>query len=476
MGGNGGRASYLLDGRRVTVRDLLEAGLLRMDEQLTFARPRRRETHVARVAENGWLVVDGRPYETPSRAARVAADTGQVDGWTAWVTSEGTTLHALRAQLLDQVADEASAAGPIEDADEVGGLDSPLPRHEFLKQVRQAAEQGDPQKVTVRDLLRHWGGRARGHRLSRRIEADLDNYGLTTSPNFLRVTLADEVALVAVQPASVPEPQPAVVRDGGVGVDSVAVTVIPDESAERREIGLTLGNLPSASSGLVSVKPTATFEEAMTKMLLNDFSQLPVLKTKHRCEGAVTWRSIARARFKDSDAPFTAAIVHATTLAYDTELNRVLGALQAEDFVFVRNDHNEISGIVTAADVVQLYGELATPFLLIGELDQELRRIVTAIDLDTVCTLCDSSGTRKISSHDDLTMGDYQRVLDDPACWAKLGWPLDRAAFVARLDELRQLRNDIVHFNPDPVPDGTVNMLRHMLAAIRTFAADGEGS
>src|SRR3712207_8440643 len=37
--------------------------------------------------------------------------------------------------------------------------------------------------------------------------------------------------------------------------------------------GLTVGNLPSALGGLKSVAPNATFEEAITKMLLNDFSQ-----------------------------------------------------------------------------------------------------------------------------------------------------------------------------------------------------------
>ena len=34
------RASYLLAGRRVSVSDLIEAGLLQVGEQLTFDRPR----------------------------------------------------------------------------------------------------------------------------------------------------------------------------------------------------------------------------------------------------------------------------------------------------------------------------------------------------------------------------------------------------------------------------------------------------
>jgi hypothetical protein len=43
------RARYLLDGRRVTLSDLLSAGLLAEGEHLTFVRPRMGETHEATV-------------------------------------------------------------------------------------------------------------------------------------------------------------------------------------------------------------------------------------------------------------------------------------------------------------------------------------------------------------------------------------------------------------------------------------------
>ena len=66
-----------------------------------------------------------------------------------------------------------------------------------------------------------------------------------------------------------------------------------------------------------------------------------------------------------------------------------------------------------------------------------------------------------------MTMGDYQQVLSNTECWMMLGWPLDRSAFVHRVDELRRIRNDITHFNPDPAPEDTVHKIRHMLNVIR---------
>lgn len=66
-------------------------------------------------------------------------------------------------------------------------------------------------------------------------------------------------------------------------------------------------------------------------------------------------------------------------------------------------------------------------------------------------------------------MGDYQRVPENPERWAKLGWPLDRAIFIKRPDDLRVIRNNVMHFNPEPLPVGTVDRLRNILKLLRDF-------
>ena len=102
-------------------------------------------------------------------------------------------------------------------------------------------------------------------------------------------------------------------------------------------------------------------------------------------------------------------------------------------------------------------------------MDQLLRHLVTrTFVLDEVVSMCES-GTRKIESFDDLAMGDYQRILENPTNWAKLGWPLDRPTFVRRLDELRELRNDIMHFNPDPISADAIDKLRNVLRLLREY-------
>jgi hypothetical protein len=50
-----------------------------------------------------------------------------------------------------------------------------------------------------------------------------------------------------------------------------------------------------------------------------------------------------------------------------------------------------------------------------------------------------------------------------------LGWPLDRSQFVKRLDEIRQVRNNVMHFNPDPPKPADVAKLRNFLRLIRRY-------
>ena len=87
--------------------------------------------------------------------------------------------------------------------------------------------------------------------------------------------------------------------------------------------------------------------------------------------------------------------------------------------------------------------------------------------LGEVCALCDADGKLAIDSFDKLEMGDYQRTLENPDNWKKLGWPLDRATFIKRLDELRLIRNNVMHFSPEPRDPQAIEKLRCMLAAAR---------
>lgn len=445
------RRHHLLDGRRVTVADLVESGLLPVGSLLTFER--REATYRATVVESGTIRLDdGREFAAPSRAAIEAHGGGSFDGWYAWrVAGSGHLLHHLREELLDRQAESGELAD-----------DAPSPRsarqrrHDFLRNARTCAEAGEPVETAVRELIALWEAKGRGHRVNQQIEADLENYGLATVPSFRKVTLDALVELVAKRAEE---------TEG----TATAPESVSDED-EELDVGLTVGNLAAALGGVESVAADASLDEAVTRMLLNDYSQLAVLSGPRTLRGAVTWQSIARARHANAKAGLAESIVPATEVRYDQDLLEILPTLVDKQFVFVRDQTNSVAGIVTTADVVLAYRDLATPFLLIGELDQLLRWLISrTVTIKDVVACCDGDGARRIESFDDLAFGDYLRVLEVPANWGKLGWALDRAVFVKRLDEIREIRNDIMHFNPDPPPPDAEDKLRNFVRLLKGF-------
>lgn len=94
------RREHLFRGRRVTVRDLVDAGLLRPGMTLVFDRPQTGETLEVTVTRTGRLMLpDGRETRSPSGAIRELSGK-YVDGWYAWRTEDGSLLHGLRQRLL----------------------------------------------------------------------------------------------------------------------------------------------------------------------------------------------------------------------------------------------------------------------------------------------------------------------------------------------------------------------------------------
>lgn len=450
----GERDMRLLQGRRVQLKDLVEEGLLGVGARLEFPRPRSGEVHSAEVTVDGRIrLSDGREFAAPSRAAMEVADLPAIDGWSAWIVAgEGVSLFTLRQALLSQVSQTSASEGAA--GGDEGAAVGPDDRHSKLTAARAATDRGDPHRIRVRELLGLWGAKSRGYRIVDRVSADLENYSLETRPDFRKVSLDSFVELVGQPTAS----------DGDIAETAVAEA----PGSARLDVGLTLGNVASALSGVLSVNPNDTLATAMTQMRLNDYSQLAVMTSPRTMKGAVTWRSIAKALAHNPGAQLSDAIEPAVEHPFDRDLVDVLDELYATDFVFVRNSTNEVSGIVTTADLVLLYGETATPFFIVGEVDHLLRSFVRdGWTIQQVVAVCDPDGTRGIQSHDDLTFGDYQRMLQDPSHFSSLSWPLDRSAFIGRLDEIREIRNGLMHFDADPLGRDDVTSLRNFLKLLR---------
>jgi hypothetical protein len=112
---------------------------------------------------------------------------------------------------------------------------------------------------------------------------------------------------------------------------------------------------------------------------------------------------------------------------------------------------------------------------LLGEIENHIRRIIGGkFSHDELIEARDpNDDSRAITSVADLTFGEYGRLLEAPHRWDRLNLQLDRVAFIKLLDRVRAVRNDVMHFDPDGIPEGDLDALRDFSRFLRTLQTMG---
>lgn len=312
---------------------------------------------------------------------------------------------------------------------------------EKLKGIAEQLKQGIvPQKETVRTLLSWYGASRRGFRVSRRIKARLTLHGLTTEPDFDYTYIDNFISF-----------QKATNQDNKSDKKSI---IDPTHKIER---------LASANRPPIFVKPDSTLQQIITLMLTNDYSQLPVMTSLREVKGIVSWKTIgSRLALKRSCANAQDCMDTAQVVGIGDSIFSAIRTVVDHDYVLVRADDNQICGIITASDLAEQFRRLAEPFLLVGEIENGVRRMLhgrfTKEELSAAKVADDKD--RKVEAVSDLTFGEYARLLEPEKNWTKLKLEIDRVEFVKRLHEIREIRNDVMHFDPDGLEEGDLKNLR----------------
>lgn len=72
---------------------------------------------------------------------------------------------------------------------------------------------------------------------------------------------------------------------------------------------------------------------------------------------------------------------------------------------------------------------------------------------------------------DDMTFEQYIRLIEKPDNWQKLNLRIERAPFIKQLDNIREIRNDIMHFDPEGITSDQktahVNMAKFLTEIIK---------
>lgn len=300
-----------------------------------------------------------------------------------------------------------------------------------------------PPKESVRALLLWFGAERRGYRVIRRVRSALRHHGVATSPDFEWAYIDGQITFIKAPPEAQAEQ--------GVADDSA-----PDPTYRINRLG-------SANRVPTSVSPDSSLQQVATVMMSNDFSQVPVMTGQRDVKGIVTWKTIGtRLALKKPIATAKDCMEDTKIVSAVEPLFSAISIIAAHDYVLVQAQDKTICGIVTASDLNEQFRLLAEPFLLVGEIENGVRRLLhgkfTLAELNAAKAPGDDG--RQIDTPADLTFGEYIRLVESDENWKKLKVEIDRVTFVEQLNRVRDIRNDVMHFDPDGLDDDDLIFLR----------------
>lgn len=359
---------------------------------------------------------------------------------------------------------------PLECSRAVGTI-SPMDaeaRTRFFQEVRSAVGAGKPsESVSVRELIGWFGAARRGSVINWVIRRELEKAGLTTVPEFESSHIDGRVQF-APTPDVLPSVHAVHAQDQ---LEPAEVSAVPEQLPRVGGAGVEpayrVSRLLDPQIQLVSVAPDATLEEAATLMLRHDFSQLPVMTNERDVRGIVSWESIGPAAIFSNPRPHfvrDCTKPHVEVKTTDS-LFRVLNRIIESSYVLVRDEHRVIRGILTTTDLSEQFQILSEPFLLLGEIENHIRALIDGRFTKSELAAAKDQGdeSREVDTVADLTLGEHQRLLERRENWSRLGLSADRVVFIKELDKIRQLRNDVMHFDSDSITDVERTSLRNFL-------------
>jgi hypothetical protein len=336
--------------------------------------------------------------------------------------------------------------------------ETPRPSREQLLALRGRT-------LRIPELLAMFGMRVRNFRTVPVIEEALREVGLHTDPSFTTCGLTTDMLVVRRNPV----PPPAEKEEAE---EEVLPGTLPQQS-------FTIGDIPQACSGVDSVSSGHPLAAATHIMRQKHYSQVPVIDGLADLRGVVTWSSIT-ARYEKGETPTLAnSMVQGLTPIAEVhqELFPRLPELQTHGYLLVRGNGGQFVGIITGADITDRFHRLARPFFLVGEIEYRLRRCLgPKLTGDPVKRL---KGAKHSGDFSRLMFGDYVRLLDADqrgaeerqradSNWTTLSWGgVDRAQFVAQLNRVRVIRNQIAHFDEESLSRQQIEELNEFSGLLR---------
>jgi len=330
---------------------------------------------------------------------------------------------------------------------------------QFFEEIKNSKK---TKKTSPKNITNKYGVRKRGWKVVEAVNALLDKHELTTNPEFGSAYFYGEIEII---------PKPKLGASHEIKNPKYSDPIPRLSLLKAANIENLKGN-DEISIGMVSVKKETSLTEAITLMLKHDFSQLPILASQREVLGLVSWRSIGTAlSLGKSCSSVMDCKEDAVVLDIDEPIFKAVGVISEREVVLVKDKTKVISGIVTATDIGLLFHKLAEPFLIIEQIENLVRRLLDdKLTFDDIKKVLDTTTyDKEIKSLSDLTFGHYVRVIENKSLYEKLNLKVDRVILQNMLDDVRKVRNDVMHFNPEELETKDLEVLRQSLNFLNTI-------
>lgn len=343
---------------------------------------------------------------------------------------------------------------------------------EYLDAIRSQLESGKSAWRRADNIFRAFGYVRRRQSAVDQFNKEMEARGMRAEPALTTTIPLSAYVRFLLEPAP-PPPEVLQVMDEFEPVNVEPEHIDPPESekveepppadeANPADRALIVGNLAAAEHPPEMVNPQASIAEALTTMDLRDYSQLAVGNNHGSVKGIVSYKSIARAMLHGHPKEVKDALdVSVPRVEPGGPLLEVVELFKKHDAVLVQGPDKVVRGIVTPADIADEFSALAGPFLLIGQIEEELRWLVKKwlerdhVDLAAALKLETDNDPGKATPKEvtDLTMGELLWILSAEDSWKAVGIKYDRVTFCREFDAVREIRNAVMHFKDIPGPE-----------------------
>lgn len=339
-----------------------------------------------------------------------------------------------------------------------------IPQH--LQDIQKQVQGGSKPMTSPRTLLAWFGAFRRGPEVVSRISRVLTQLGLKTEPDFEGVFI-DDPTMTFIPLPKVKKPP----KDKPPTKESPKQTKEPKDRPKAQpqnesvDPTFKISRLKAANRQPISVRSDDSVGKAITKMMNHDFSQLPILNPKKEVEGMISWRSIGQHLALGQKGESVMDFCEEHQVIYnDQAIFKAIEMTIAHDCVLVRNRKDEaICGIITNADLGAKLSELSQPFLLIGEIENSLRHLLNRFGLKELrkAVYKDERRRKELQDAAGLTFGETVHFVKRN--WNRLGIKgIDQQTFVDMLFKMKNIRNDVMHFDPDGLSPENAQALNNM--------------